>query len=408
VAAHDRYGPTARELRRQWREEWRDQWRGERRHRLHGSPWAHGPWRAGERPRPPWWPEGEAWPPAGDFPWHAIRRRFFLRVAIAVAIVFALVVAGPIIVIALLLNAAGLSGTGSAIVVAAVLAVLIVGLGGTARSARRLAVPIGDLVEAAGRVESGDFAARVAQPRRAPRELRWLIEAFNSMTARLEVDERQRRDLLADVSHELRTPLAVLRGEIEAMIDGIHAMDQVHLTAAVDQVAIVTRLVEDLRTLSLAEAGTLALHREPTDLSILAHEVAGSFDAVAAAHGVTVRTQVEPDVPLLDVDPLRVTQILSNLVGNALRYAPTGTAVELRAARAGSAVAVSVSDHGPGIDPTLLPHVFDRFVRSDDSRGSGLGLAIARRLVEAHGGSIRAERPSEGGTSIRFELPLSE
>ncbi len=226
------------------------------------------------------------------------------------------------------------------------------------------------------------------------------------MAARLEEDERQRRTLLADVSHELRTPLAVLQGELEAMIDGVHPIDEAHLAAAVEEIQMLTGLVEDLRTLALAEAGTLALHRETTDLPVLAQEVAASFEALAAGAGVQLRVEMPDDLPLVELDPLRVRQVIGNLVANALRYAPAGSDVLIAGERGPDRVTLSVVDHGPGIAPEVLPHLFDRFAKSAESRGSGLGLAIARRLVEAHGGTIRAERPAEGGTAIRFDLPI--
>jgi signal transduction histidine kinase len=207
------------------------------------------------------------------------------------------------------------------------------------------------------------------------------------------------------VSHELRTPLAVLRGELEAMIDGVHPIDEAHLTAAVDQIAMLTKLVEDLRTLALAEGGTLALHREPTDLSILAQEAATSFKGLAAETGVRLAVEMPDDLPLADLDPLRIQQVVVNLVANALRYAPRGSTVAIAGEASPAAVTISITDSGPGIAPDVLPHLFERFAKAEDSRGSGLGLAIARRLVEAHGGSIRAERPSGGGTRIAFELP---
>ena len=357
------------------------------------------------RPRPKWWPQDEPWPPAGQFPWRKVRRRFFVRFAIVVTLVASLLIAGPIVVIGQILSALGLSS--SAYPVAAVLFALIVilAISGTARGARRFAVPFGALIEATGKVGAGDFSARVEMPRHGMRELRWLVESFNSMAARLETDERQRRSLLADVSHELRTPLAVLRGELEAMIDGVHAIDEAHLTAAVDQIAMVTKLVEDLRTLALAEAGALALQKEPTDLAVLANESASSFEGLAATAGVRLAVRMPDDLPLIDLDPLRIQQVIGNLVANALRYAPQGSVVSIVGEAPPNAVTIAVTDTGPGIAPDMLPHIFERFAKAEDSRGSGLGLAIARQLVEAHGGSIRAESPPGGGTTIVFELP---
>jgi two-component system, OmpR family, sensor histidine kinase BaeS len=385
------------------------------------GPWTHGPWRRRAPEPPPWWPEGEAWPPENEFPWRRMKRLFFVRIAVSIAIVLILVLAGPIVLVVNVLGALGLSGPGTVGISSGVVILLLVTVALLARGAGHIASPIGDLIEAAGRVEEGDYTARVAWPRRGPRELRSLAHAFNAMTARLQTDEDQRRTLLADVSHELRTPLAVLQGELEAMIDGIHATDETHLAAALDEIRMMTGLVEDLRTLTLAEAGTLALHREQTDVAVLAGEVASSFEAIATTAGVALRVDVAPGLPLVDLDPLRIRQVLSNLVANALRYAPEGTEVTIEAvagrkpggvaasalaASAAAAVTVSVVDRGPGIPPELLPHIFERFAKSPESRGTGLGLAIARRLVEAHGGTIRAERPGETGTAIVFELPL--
>ncbi|MGA2512095.1 MAG: ATP-binding protein [Candidatus Limnocylindrales bacterium] len=336
-----------------------------------------------------------------------MRRAFVLRFALGVTLVFVLVVLGPIVLIGELLAVAGLPAPGSAIIAILIVAVVLVALGGTARGARRFALPFGDLIEATGKIEAGDYGARVEVPRRGMGELRWLTEAFNSMAERLETDERQRRSLLTDVSHELRTPLAVLRGQLEAMIDGVHPVDDAHLTAAVDQIAMLTKLVEDVRTLALAEASTLPLHKEPTDLSILIHESVASFNGLAATAGLQLEVRMADDMPLVDLDPLRIQQVVGNLVANALRYAPRGSVVSIVGQAHARSVSISVADSGPGVAPEVLPHLFERFARAEDSHGSGLGLAIARRLVEAHGGSIRAESTAGGGTTIAFDLPTT-
>ena len=316
---------------------------------------------------------------------------------------------GLIVLLWHLATAIGFSAEGAGglavLVVLAVAALVGVAVGG--RAVRRFAMPFGDLIDAAGRIEGGDYTARVPERPGGPPPVRALVRSFNGMTSRLEANERQRRTLLADIGHELRTPLAVLQGELEAMLDGVHPPDAQHLEAALDETQVLARLVDDLRTLALADAGTLALHREPTDLDILVQEVARSMRPVGDA-GPTIATEVQDDLPLADVDPVRIREVLTNLVGNALRYAPPGSAVTI-AARRGEGrptVLLSVADTGPGIPADLLPHVFDRFARAADSRGSGLGLAIARQLVEAHGGDIGVES-SPAGTRFWFDLPLS-
>jgi two-component system sensor histidine kinase BaeS len=386
---------------------WFDPWRGERRrHRPSTRSYErHRAWLTRHRERPNWWPEDAEWPPQGEFPWRRVRRQFFARFALVVFLVFILVILAPLIVIGEILAALGLPGHTTWLLGVVFLLVLFLVVARIAGSARRFALPFGDLIEAAGRVEAGDYTARVAPYGRGPRELRSLVGAFNAMAARLEADERQRRSLLADVSHELRTPLTVLRGELEAMIDGVHPIDEAHLTEAVDQIGMLTKLVEDLRTLALAEGGTLPLHKEPTDLAVLAGEAAASFEVLAAAGGVRLEVAMPGDLPLVDVDPLRIQQVVGNLVANALRYSPSGGTVSIAGKAGPRTVTVSVTDGGPGIAPDVLPHLFERFAKADDSRGSGLGLAIARQLVEAHGGSIWAVTPAAGGTTISFELP---
>jgi len=301
---------------------------------------------------------------------------------------------------------AGGAGGLAALTVLALAALLGAALAG--RAVRRFAMPFADLIDAAGRIEGGDYSVRVAERPGGPPPVRALVRSFNGMTARLEANEHQRRTLLADIGHELRTPLTVLQGELEAFLDGVHPADAPHLEAALDETRVMARLVDDLRTLALADAGTLTLHREPTDLDVLISEAARSMGAVADAAGVTVSADVPGDLPLVDIDPVRVREVLTNLLGNALRYAPSGSTVSVTARRGddGRALVISVADGGPGIPADLLAHVFDRFAKSADSRGSGLGLAIARQLVEAHGGRIGVESSPQAGTRFWFELPL--
>jgi two-component system sensor histidine kinase BaeS len=185
----------------------------------------------------------------------------------------------------------------------------------------------------------------------------------------------------------------------------VHPVDEAHLAAILDETRVMERLIDDLRTVTLSEAGTLALHREPTDPDVLITEVVRSFAAAATAAGVTVAAEVGEDLPILDVDPVRMREVLANLVANAIRHTPAGGSVTLRGAVTDDRLVLRVADTGRGIDAELLPHVFDRFVKGAVSGGSGLGLAIARNLVTAHGGTLEVEATGSAGTTFRVSLP---
>ena len=391
------------------------------------------PTRGPPRQRPAWWPDDEPWPPAewrgppwwgrrgGPGGWHGTggppwrggpwRGGLARRFGCFVLLLATLLVSSGTLVLWLLGSLLGVVGADSPLLDLARAAGLVVLVAGVValvlgiRLARGVGPPLGDLVEAAQRVEAGDYSVRVPVALRGPAELRDLGRAFNTMTARLELDEDQRRRLLADVSHELRTPLAVIQGNLEALVDGVYPADDAHLAPILDESRVLSRLIEDLRTLSLAEAGALSLHRESTDLGVLAGEVARSFAPQADRAGVSIDVAVADDVPLLEVDPVRIREVLANLVANALRYATAGGTVRLTARSATGRVELEVVDDGPGIPPDLLPTVFDRFAKSADSRGSGLGLAIARAIVIAHGGTFEASSEPGAGTNIRIELP---
>jgi signal transduction histidine kinase len=284
------------------------------------------------------------------------------------------------------------------LVLVGILAALARGTAGAARD-------LDTMLAATQRVEEGDYAVRIGRTRSDLRPIQELAGGLDTMAARLEADEEQRRTLLADVSHELRTPLAVITGNLEAVIDGVYPPDPAHLTPILDETRVMARLIEDLRTIALSEAGTLTLHPEPTDPDVLIGEVLQAFTTGATAAGVTLATDTSDDLPILDIDPVRIREVLGNLVANALRHTPKGGTVTIGSAATAATVTLVVRDTGPGIDPALLPHVFDRFVKGASSRGSGLGLAIARGLVEAHGGSISVESPAGGGTTFKVELP---
>jgi two-component system OmpR family sensor kinase/two-component system sensor histidine kinase BaeS len=282
---------------------------------------------------------------------------------------------------------------------------VIVGLFALGRMFRGVARPVGDLIEAAGRVEAGGYDARV--PERGPREMRSLAHAFNAMAARLEANESQRKQLLADVTHELRTPLTVLQGNVEALLDGVHPLDHEHVAPILEETKVLSRLIDDLRTLSLAESGALALHREPIDVASIARDVVRAFSDQARRASVALGASAEGPTAV-EADPVRIREVLVNLVTNALRYTPAGGSVGIEARGDAGSVQVTVRDTGTGIAPEAVAGIFDRFSRSTDSPGAGLGLAIAKGLVEAHGGTIRAESVPGQGTRIVFMLPAAK
>ncbi len=287
---------------------------------------------------------------------------------------------------------------------------LIFGLGlllWAGRGLRHVSAPIGELLEAAGRIADGDYSPRVVE--RGPSEVRSLVHAFNGMAARLQLTEEQRRDLMADITHELRTPLTVIQGNLEGILDGVYSPDEARLKSLIEETQILARLVEDLRTLALAESGALQLKKEPTDLVVLIGETVSAFRAQADSACVKIDIQADSGELVLDLDPERIRQVLSNLIANALRYTPRDGTIHVRNKVIRSDdekyVEVIVEDNGVGIAQDVLPHIFNRFYKSRDSSGTGLGLPIARHLVEAHGGRISAESQPGQGTTIRFTLP---
>jgi signal transduction histidine kinase len=274
--------------------------------------------------------------------------------------------------------------------------------------------PLRQLTAATQAMAGGELAQQV--PGAGPGELGELAGSFNRMAEGLAAAEGQRRQLLADVAHELRTPLSVLRAQLEAMLDGVVPLSADNVALAHEETLLLGRLVEDLRTLSLAEAGQLPLNRRAVAPGDVVGRAAAAFAPLYEAEGVALLTTVEDGLPLLDADPERLQQVLGNLLANALRYAPQGDAavptVRLRAARDGQGVMFEVEDSGPGLPPEALAHVFDRFWRTERDRsrqsgGSGLGLAICRAIVLAHGGGITAESEPGVGTAFRFTIPTA-
>ena len=277
--------------------------------------------------------------------------------------------------------------------------VVVAGFGGL----RRITRPMSSLVEAAGRIEAGDYSAQVSET--GPRDLRSVARAFNAMSARLKASDEKRRSFLADVAHELRTPLTVIRGQAEAIADGVYPGDAAHLAPILDATQTLDRLVEDLRTLVLTDAGSLVLQKEPTDLGALAVETVDSLKVQAEAAGVALRSDIANNLPPVVVDPARIRGVIGNLLSNAIRHTPAGGSVTVGVSASADGVMITVADSGEGIPPELLPRVFERFVKGAGSSGSGLGLAIVHDVVTAHGGKVEVESKAGSGTQVRLTLP---
>ncbi len=280
---------------------------------------------------------------------------------------------------------------------------------------RRFAMPLADVMAAADAVADGNLSVRV--PERGPGEFRRLASSFNRMTEELARADRQRRNLTADVAHELRTPLHIIQGNLEGIIDGVYRPTTEHITATLDETHLLARLVDDLRTLSLAEGGQLPLVLEPVAVAELLDDIATSFSGQTEVAGITLHVSTDNGPPsnspamTITADVGRMNQVLGNLITNALRHTPTGGTITLHAAPVNGNVHITVRDTGEGIPPDELPYIFDRFWRGDRARshaggaGGGLGLAIARQLVRAHHGQINVQSQPGHGTTFTIELP---
>jgi len=307
---------------------------------------------------PDWWPEGEPWPPQTDDwspPWGNAGRRVVRRV---LAFIFLLVIVPLVVGTVLAVSRGGWASIGIAGVVGLTLIILV------------------------------------------PLVARAMFASFTTMEERLEHTEVQRRELLAEVGHELRTPLTVIRGELEAFLDGVHEPDANRISELLADVAVMERLLGDLQTLSTSEAGMLTLHREPTDLVELVASVLHNF----ANTMPPVRLEHPDDHVDVDIDPVRIREVVSNLVTNALRASSEEGSVVVRVSSEADTAVIQVIDSGAGIPPDQIDAVFDRFHKGLGSDGTGLGLTISRHLVEAHGGTIAVESVVGEGTTVRIDL----
>ncbi|MGI9606515.1 MAG: sensor histidine kinase [Acidimicrobiales bacterium] len=352
----------------------------------------------GFRPPVEFWGDGEH---SRHSPWPGFAGR---------AIRFAMIVIGGAVVIPIGVGIAlaALIGGWTSVAVALIfwlgLLLLVVLL---ARFAWNVAVPVRSLIVTTEQLAAGEYSARAAAS--SSRVFAPIVRALNSMASRLEDSDDQRRRLLADIGHELRTPLTVIRGELEAIVDGVREPDRAAIGELLGDVDVMERLLDDLRTLSTAEAGMLELFLEPTDLIRLASDATDRFAADAEALGVDLRLAADHPVDaLVEVDSVRVREVLSNLIVNALRATKHGDSIEVGVEIAEGDVVLRVADTGVGVATEDLERVFDRFHKGRDSNGSGLGLTISRRLVEAHGGTIAMESRMGEGTTVRVRFPNPE
>ena len=388
-----------------WAKQWgSQQWGSQHRGSQH---WGHRPWRPGH-----WNPE-----------WHTNRRLLFLRFLSVFGLIFLFTVGGMALLAYLLTRWFGgdghtaivvwLSGCGLAF------GLPMVGVALAIRTFRRVTTPLANVMAAADAVAAGDLSVRV--PNGGKGDFSRLTHSFNQMVTELERNDQQRRNLTADVAHELRTPLHIIQGNLEGILDGVYEPTPEHITNTLDETRHLARLVDDLRTLSLAESGQLPMVRTPVAVQDLLSDVVVSFEGQAEAKGVELRVaggewrvtgNADKGELLIEADAGRLNQVLSNLVVNALRHTPAGGEIVLTASQQGHLVRITVADTGEGIAAEDLPFLFDRFWRGDRARthnegvGSGLGLAIARQLVQAHGGQIAVQSEVGRGTTFTIDLPL--
>ena len=278
--------------------------------------------------------------------------------------------------------------------------------------ARLISRPVDEVSRAAQQVAGGNLAARARQWPGSV-ELIHLTQNFNRMAGSLDALERERREMIADIAHELRTPLAVVQARLDAFEDKVLDPTPQELALVLMQIGLLTRLVSDLRTLSLADAGRLPLQVAPLDLAALTARITHSFASKAQAAGIQLDLEVPGTELPIEGDRDRLGQVLVNLLENALRYTPAGERVQIRAWRQGDRALLSVRDAGPGFPAGSETQVFTRFFRADQSRsrdsgGTGLGLAIVAALVQAHHGEVQAGNPAGGGAEVQVGLPLHE
>jgi len=297
-----------------------------------------------------------------------------------------------------MLNSAALTAGLVAIAVGLILALVL---------ASGLIRPIRKLTNAAQTMASGDLSQRVEISGKD--EIAVLGDSFNRMAQSLESSEQNRRAMTADVAHELRTPLAIQRAQVEAMLDGVYPLDEDNLGSLLIQNELLTRLVEDLRTLALADSGELKLDLTRLELFEWTRRIAERFKP--ALEGRSLEVTANQQEVYVEADPIRIEQILNNLLSNAIRHTPEDGKITISIGKANKQAIIEVHDSGEGIPPQAINRVFERFYRADSSRthqngSTGLGLAIARQLALIHGGNLTAANHPQGGAVFTLTLPL--
>jgi two-component system OmpR family sensor kinase/two-component system sensor histidine kinase BaeS len=297
----------------------------------------------------------------------------------------------------------GVPTLGATPIVGSMALVVLIGTFLFALTMRRVGLPMGDIVAAADRVTAGDYDTRLDE--RGPPFLRIVARAFNRMTITLQAQDRQRRDLLADIAHELRTPLSVMQGRLEGVLDGVYDRSDAQIAEVLDETRMLARLVEDLGTLAHAERGVMGLRKEPTDAAALVDDAVQALEPEARTRQVGISSNAPADLDPVTIDPLRMREVVLNLVANGIRHSQPGAVVTVSVTQQAGELVIAVRDTGPGMSADEAAKIFDRFQKGPRSQGSGLGLAIARHLVEAHGGAIQVESTLGIGTTLTVRVP---
>ncbi|MBA7679368.1 Signal transduction histidine-protein kinase BaeS [subsurface metagenome] len=275
---------------------------------------------------------------------------------------------------------------------------------------RQITRPVRALISGARHLTKGELSYRVTVKSRD--EIGELADSFNIMASSLEKGEQSRRQLTADIAHELRTPLTVIEGTVDGIIDGVFQPDTEHLRSIKEQTALLTHLISDLRDISLAESGQLKLNLTSTDMVELVRRVVSNYEINAREKNIRIKLEEEPQISEIEADTVRMEQVISNLLVNAIRHTPSNGSISVTIKNDEGGLAISVADTGEGIAPEDLPHVFERFYRSGSSRsrkegGTGLGLAIVKQMVEAHGGKVWVESKMGTGSIFSILFPFS-